>query len=304
MNQAAAVVFSPSPRSEARGEGRGEGQFRNSPDRDPVWDWSTKLLLTPTLSSISWRRGSSYALLSSILTVLIFFALSAGAADTNHFTAGVQAYRANDFATAAQAFRASANERLSAGALQNLGNAEWQLGRVGTAILAWEQALWVDPAGANARSNLRFARESAQLEAPEFTWFEQVSLWLPTNGWSWVTAISLWLAVGALTLPAVLRRSRATWHQALAALGLGIFLFSLPAQFGTFTRTRLGFILQKDTPLRLTPTAEAEAVTRLAAGEPARRVRTRGNYVFIRTNHAAGWVDKRQFGLIFDKQGI
>jgi hypothetical protein len=56
-------------------------------------------------------------------------------------------------------------------------------------------------------------------------------------------------------------------------------------------------VLQKDTPLRLTPTREAQAVTRLAAGEPARFVRTRGNYVLIRTNRTLGWVEREQFGL-------
>jgi hypothetical protein len=98
-------------------------------------------------------------------------------------------------------------------------------------------------------------------------------------------------------LPGILRLRKAAWHQAVAALGFMVFLLSVPAYLGVHTRSHIGFVLQKDVPLRLTPTLEAQAVTRLAAGEPARFIRTRGNYVLIRTNRALGWVERDQFGL-------
>jgi len=101
-----------------------------------------------------------------------------------------------------------------------------------------------------------------------------------------------------VTLPRVLRRRKAGWHQALAAIGLTVFLLSLPAHLGVHTRSRLGFLLAKDTPLRLTPTREAQDITRLAAGDPGRLERTRGNYVFIQTSRAAGWVERQQFGMV------
>lgn len=217
---------------------------------------------------------------------------------TNSFETGSTAYRAGDFATAAKTFRVVAATEPAAGTFQNLGNAEWQQGRTAEAILAWEQALWVNPFEANARNNLRFARQTAQLEAPELRWYEVASTWLPVNWWAWIVGGSLWTVVGVLTLPGVLRLRRASWQQAVAALGLGILLLSLPAHLGTLTRTNLGVILPKDTPLRLTPTAGAEAITRLAAGEPARWVRSRGDYLFIRTNRGAGWVERGQFARI------
>ena len=105
------------------------------------------------------------------------------------------------------------------------------------------------------------------------------------------------------TLPGILRRRKATWQQAIAAVGLMVFLLSVPALFGIQTRSRLGFVLQKDTPLRLTPTLEAQAVTRLAAGEPARWVRARGNYVLVRTSRTLGWVEQKQLGLICPRAG-
>ena len=219
------------------------------------------------------------------------------------FREGVDAYRAADYSQAAEAFRQSVTLQPASGALQSLGNVEWQQRRTGDAILAWEQALWLDPFNDSARQNLRFARKAAQLEAPELAWYEVISTWLPVSWWAWIAGGSLWLAIGMGSLPGLLRRRKATWHQAIAALALMVLLLSVPALFGVQTRARIGFVLPKDTPLRLTPTLEAQVVTRLAPGDPARWVRARGRYVLIRTSRAVGWVEQDQFGLTCPRTG-
>ncbi len=236
-----------------------------------------------------------------IITGLSFALACQAATNEGWFLMGTNAYAAGDYAAAAHALRDGVRGQPSAGGLVNLGLAEWRRGRIGEAVLAWEQALWVDPFDLRARNNLQFARATAQLESPELTWYEVGSSWLPTNWWAWIAGGSLWFVVGLLTLPDVLRRRKALWQQAAAALGLGVLLLSLPAQVGVLTRTQLGFVLERDVPLRLTPTAEAEAVTRLAAGEPARRMRARGDYVFIQTNRGGGWVRRAEFGLVCDR---
>jgi hypothetical protein len=214
------------------------------------------------------------------------------------FRDGATAYRASDYAGAIKAFRQSANLQAASGTLQDLGLAEWRRGHAGAAILSWEQSLWLEPFNAAARGNLRYARKVAQLEAPDLTWYEVVSTWLPVNWWAWIAGISFWVAVAMVMLPGILRQPKAAWHQGVAALGLTIFLLSIPAHLGVHTRSRIGFVQQKDTPLRLTPTQEAQTVTRLAAGEPARIERHRGNYLLIRTNRSTGWVERGQFALI------
>jgi tetratricopeptide (TPR) repeat protein len=217
------------------------------------------------------------------------------------FHDGANAYRAADYEHAVAAFRQSVALQPSSGGLLNLGNAEWQCRHTGPAILAWEQALWLDPFNHSARQNLRFARKAAQVEAPDLAWYEVVSTWLPVNWWAWIAGASFWLAIGMATLPGILRRRKATWHQAVAALGLMVFLLSVPALVGVSTRSRLGFVQRNDVPLRLTPTLEAQAITRLGAGEPARYIRTRGDYVLIRTTRTLGWVEQAQFGLTCPK---
>jgi hypothetical protein len=118
------------------------------------------------------------------------------------------------------------------------------------------------------------------------------------NCWGWMASLSLWLAVGLGLLPGLLHWHKVAWQQAVAAFVLVVFLLSLPALLGVDTRSRIGFVLQKDTPLRLTPTDDAQYITRLAAGEPARLERTHGHFCLVRTNRALGWVVQEQFGLI------
>jgi hypothetical protein len=149
---------------------------------------------------------------------------------------------------------------------------------------------------------LRFARRTAQLESPELAWYEVVSTWLPVNWWAWISGASFWLAVAAGALPGILRWRKAVWQQAVAAMGLVVFLLSVPAHLGVQTRSHLGFVLQPNTPLRLTPTAEAQYVTRLAAGEPIRLSRVRGRFVLVRTSQLSGWLERPQFGLIAEER--
>jgi tetratricopeptide (TPR) repeat protein len=229
---------------------------------------------------------------------------SAGAAAADAlFRYATNTYYAGDYIQAAAAFAQAAALRPASGTLQNLGNAEWQRGRTGAAIVAWEQALWLDPFNRLAKIDLQFARRMAQLETPDLAWYEAVSSWLPANCWAWLAAFSLWGAVGVSTLPGVFRWPKASWHQAIASLGLAVFLLSVPAHFGISSRARLGFVVLKDAPLRLTPTAEAQFIARLPAGEPARLERRQGGYLLIRTNHATGWIRQAEFQLICSMPG-
>ena len=220
-------------------------------------------------------------------------------AGTNDFHRGNAAYEQKDFELAAQLFAVCVTNEISAGVWQNLGNSQWQLGWTAEALIAWERARALNPFAPAPENNLKFVRETAQLEAPELTWCEIAAGWLPANWWAWGACGSFWFAVALLLLPGILRWRRAAWHQALVALGLGVFLLTLPANYGVWTRAKLGLVLEAETPLRFTPTTDAEPVTRMAAGEPARVVRERGKYLLIQTRRGEGWVERNRFGLIF-----
>jgi tetratricopeptide (TPR) repeat protein len=241
-------------------------------------------------------------LIFELFCFLTLTALSCSAATADEkFLVGIEAYKAAEFERAANAFQESTSMRPAAGAYQNLGLAEWQRGNVGKAVLAWERSLWLNPLDRAVHNNLRFARKAAQIEGPELTWAEVISGWLPVHWWSWILCWSLWVAIGAITLPSALRLPRASWHQILAAFAAMIFLLSLPAQFGLHTRAGLGFVLEKATVLRLTPTSDAQTLAQLAPGEPVRWLRLRGSYILIRTPRATGWVERSQLGFVCDE---
>jgi hypothetical protein len=214
------------------------------------------------------------------------------------FQAGTLAFNSEQYGAAVTAFRAAGRVEPASGTLLNLGLAAWQQGQPGAAVWAWEQSAWIDSFNHAAPQNLRFARKAAQLEAPELTWYEMVSTWLPVNWWAWIAAGSLWIAIGATFLPGFFRVRRRAGFQALAAASLTIFLLSVPALFGVQARSHIGIILQKDCPLRLTPTVEAQTVTRLAAGEALRVQRTRGDFYLVKNSRLSGWVQRSEFGLI------
>lgn len=244
------------------------------------------------------RTGALRGALRLCLGGLLLSVAVATPAQTSEFQAGVNALAAGNYVVAANAFADSAARQPAAGTLQNLGLAEWQRGRIGHAVLAWERALWVDPRHEAAQENLRYARKASQLEAPQLAWYEVASTWLPVNAWAWLAGASLWLSVALMVLPPIFRWKRRGWPQAVAATGLAVFLVCIPAMFGLNTRAQIGFVLEKDAPLRLTPTRDAQAVTMLGAGEPARVERQRGSYFLIRTTFGRGWIENQQFGRI------
>ncbi|EEF57924.1 hypothetical protein Cflav_PD0874 [Pedosphaera parvula Ellin514] len=214
------------------------------------------------------------------------------------FKQGVQAYAGGEFDQSAEFFRQATTVSPSFGALHNLGNAEWKAGHGGAAILAWEQAQWLSPFSKQTRENLLFARREAQLDAPELTWYEVCSSWLPPDLWIWIAFVSFWLAVALMVLPGALRWRRADWHQGLAVAALALFLLTIPGIIGVHTRTRLGIVLSQEAPLRLTPTSEGQVLVRLHGGEGARLEKQRGKFIFVRTTGGAGWVEGDQLGLI------
>ncbi|HTV42398.1 MAG TPA: hypothetical protein VMF08_17655 [Candidatus Sulfotelmatobacter sp.] len=232
------------------------------------------------------------------LAVLAFSLANVRTATNDWFADGVAEYRTGQFADAAEAFENAAVVRPAAGTFVNLGLAEWQRGHAGPAILSWERARWIDPFDKSARENLNFARQVTQLDEPQLKWFETLSIWLPPAAWLWLAGASLWLAVGMILLPPVVRRQKAGWHQSLAACGLCVFLFSLAANWGVVSRTNLGFVLENNAPLLLTPTRDGEMISTLTPGESAREIRTLGDFYLIRTESQTGWVKREQFGLV------
>ncbi len=251
-----------------------------------------------------WRCATKFAERLGLRALVVTFSLfvaNAYSATNDFFTQGMALNQAGQFPEAAAAFQSDLKHQVSPGALVNLGIAEWQGGHAGAAMLAWERAAWLDPYDERAKQNLKFARQVTQVDAPELRWHEKISAVLPSAAWGWLAGVGLWLATGALVLPRVFRWRKSGGPQALAALGVGIFILALTAEFGVAGRTNLGVVLKKNAPLLLTPTRAGEMILTLNAGESARVLRARGNFYFIRTLMGAGWVARENIGFVVEK---
>jgi tetratricopeptide (TPR) repeat protein len=246
-------------------------------------------------------KAGSFTIGPLLLVLCLSLSGSSASAADSLFTNASAAYGRADYTAAARMFRQAAARQPATGVLQNLGNAEWQRGQVGQAVLAWEQSLWLDSFNERARNNLKLARKVAQLETPDLAWYEVISSWLPVNWWAWITGASLWLAIGIGLLPGILRLRKSVWQQAAAAFGLALFLLSAPALYGVHTRSHMGFVLQKNTPLRLTPTAAAQEIWHLGPGEGVRVQSARGNYLLVRTRGGrTGWLERGELGVMVE----
>jgi hypothetical protein len=249
---------------------------------------------------VTQNQATPLAALGAQLLLIMFAALTCradGTVASDAFHRGSDEYAAGHFQSAAFLFRTSATPP-AAGALFNLGDAEWKSDRPGPAILAWEQAQWLDPFNHDISNNLRYARKARQLDAPDLAWYEICSTWLPVNWWPWLACAGFWLAAAMMMLPGILGWRKAGWQQGLAAASFAVFLLTIPTLAGVHTRSKLGIILPNDAALRLTPTSDAQALTRLAEGEAVRLERARGKYLFVRTASASGWIERGQFGVI------
>jgi hypothetical protein len=210
------------------------------------------------------------------------------------------AYEKGDFAKAAEGWRTQTANAAAPGTLHNLGNAEYRLGRIGPAILAWERAHALSPSFRNTTANLRFARGQAGLDQPETAWHETYASLLAPDRWIWLATLAFWTAVALLALPALSRQRRRAWSQITAVLAIVAFLLTLPALAGLMSRGKFGVIVAADTQLHLTPTQESEALGSLPEGELARLEKTRGDYCYVRaSSDRAGWVRRAEFTKIW-----
>ena len=231
-----------------------------------------------------------------------FAAVLPASGDRQSFYLAQTHYRDGDYAKAAALLRAHSHSEIAPGLLHNLGNAEFKLGHLGDAILAWERARSLAPWARNTAANLRFARGEAALAEPVFPWYETYSTWLTPNTWLWSASLCFWGAAACFALPSLLRRRRTGLTQVGAVVTISAFILILPALAGLWTRSRIGVVLAPETPLRLTPTAEGEVLGKLPAGELARVELQRRGYVYVRAeSDRAGWVRAEEFSRIWDR---
>jgi hypothetical protein len=193
------------------------------------------------------------------------------------FSAANKAHAEGDYAAARRGYELVLARGPRANVLFNLGNACFRLGDFGSAALAYERALLLEPRQPDATANLKLAREKAGARITPDRWWERVLLWFAPG-----TATAI--AVGACWFFLLLGGSVA-WRRkgvgGLVACGLGAALTAGYAGGVHWARRELGEVAIVIAPRAV---AHQEPAERSAKGEAipaASRVQVFGEH--------AGW---------------
>ncbi len=219
------------------------------------------------------------------------------------FRAGNEAYSKQDFVGAIAHYEAVLQAGTHSAALYyNLGNAYWQQGDAGRALLYLEKAMALDPSLAEARHNWNFIRQQVGLPSslPEQGLLSRLAGWMPLNRWGWVLALGVWSSALLLVLSYVWN-SIATLCRIFLSLTLAVVMIGSLGLRGALRQTRTMVALHKETPLRVSPLADSAVTGYLMAGERATyRERHLGYYLVQSENGKQGWVTAHEAGLVWE----
>lgn len=137
------------------------------------------------------------------LIAAMMLALGAMAAGGNYVEQGNKAYEAKQYKKAVELYKKAMSDGTSAQLLYNMGNAYYRLNDRANAILCYEKALKLDPGNADARFNVQFVREKAQLVddngANYFTsLIGDLVSHASSNAWAVIAFIALLLALAGI----------------------------------------------------------------------------------------------------------
>jgi len=228
---------------------------------------------------------------------------SAFAADTPRslFEQGNILYGNSQYEDALQKYLAATDEVQSSALHLNIGNAYFQLGRFGHAILHYRKALALDPNNADARANLSFAQRNAGLQPDSLSRTDRFAAAFSFKAWCWAAAIAGWFALFAWILPryfsgpSIITRLIATCAL-IVACAAGFAVFSL------LPSLRAAVVLESDTPLRLAPTSGSPAALVLPAGASVTLGEAVRDFVHVTTpTGESGFLQTSEFASVWPR---
>ncbi|WP_116124885.1 SH3 domain-containing protein [Lewinella sp. IMCC34183] len=217
------------------------------------------------------------------LSVLLFLSsLSLQAQDDLSLAGAEERMRAGDYVRAAAILDSLEGGAVSPEFFLALGNARFETGEPGRAILAYERGLRLRPGDRDLKNNLRYVRESAGITTPELPDFFLLQLWRRVGAWLGTDvayALSLlcwWLAVGGVVWW-FLRRQQMEEKRRFALLpGAGVCavlcltLFLLAGSRSAFLQSTDEAVLVEDASLRVAPAEEGSVEAELLQGHKLR----------------------------------
>ncbi len=218
--------------------------------------------------------------------------------DNRDFRAASQAYEAGDWNRAVALYEdLMARTGVSAPLCYNLGNSYAQNGQTGKAVLQYKRALLLAAGDADSRHNLHQLRQDKGLDQEETPLPLQAATLLSLNQWTLLAA--LFLAALALLHLATLRRPVSMRMTASLTSG-GLLLLALCiAGMVTQYQHRQQAVVLVESPLLISPFAEAKETDAVKEGSLIRIVKTHDQYALIKDKQGhSGWIPTASFEYI------
>jgi len=223
---------------------------------------------------------------------------------------GNAAYERSDYKGAAEAYQRILDYGFEHEVVYyNLGNARFREGRLGEAVLRYEQALRLDPADREAAENLRYVASLCidQVEAPAPSFPGVAASWLLTRTTvredAWLLAAAVWLLaaaivallVGGARLPRRPLLYLAAIFVALALISAALLLIKEGAAAGD----PAAVVLAETADVVSAPAADGTALFTVHEGLRVRiRARREGWAQIVLASGQNGWIPSSALGVV------
>lgn len=229
-----------------------------------------------------------------LTAALLFISCVAPAQAPDGNTAVVERLAAKDYGRAASLLDSLGEEYRSAEYYLTLGNAQFEAGAPGRAILAYERGLRIQPGHNDLANNLRFVREEAGVnvgDPPSFfilRWWQLLGALVGTTVAYSLGLLCWWVALGLALFWYLRRRSMEEKRRfvllpvAGLMLGLAILCYTLGAtRYTTLHRQDVAILTVPVANLRVAPLEGGTVEGALEEGSRLRITDTVGRYVKV-----------------------
>ena len=183
----------------------------------------------------------------------------------------------------------------------NIGNAYFELGDLGHAILSYSRAQRLDPSDLDIADNLRFARRfvGLQLEGVELNPFVDYLKRITSNwsldAWGWLTSVAF-VMLSLIILWVILGRPDPVLYR-LPIILFGLTLVTLVALTSFKYQSEFSYdravVIESETPVTSRPSDDSEIEFRATSGLEIRITSSSGDYFLaLFENKRQGWIPK------------